>query len=254
MGRQAAKPRTTRRTKKDEDVPINPKYAEAAVDKLRIFHPTKSQKELINTITANTITFVDSAAGTGKSSTVLWHFVKEYLLDHKKEIIVVRTPVEFTDDKIGFLPNALADKTEVHFQSAKKILEDFLGKGKFAADLDERIHFKVPNYMLGCTFTNALILIDEAQQLSPQILKLILERTGEGCKVAVIGDSFQLFEAKGKRNALADALGRFFKVEDEYVVAKYPSIGFHEFPTSEIMRSEIVKTVVEAYSSMKGIG
>lgn len=247
--------RTTRRNKVEQDeekyVASNQKYAAGAVDKLKVFTPTQSQKELINTIRANTLTFVDSPPGSGKTSTVLWHFVKEYLQDPKKEIVVIRTPVEFTDDKIGYLPQDLASKTAVHFASSRKILEDFLGKGKVAADLDERIHFKVPNYMLGCTFTNQLCLVDEVQQMSPQIIKLILERIGEGCKVVVVGDSSQLFDAKGKRNGLADAIERFFKVENGFISAKYDDVGFHEFAVSEIMRSEIVKTVVTAYSGMK---
>ena len=247
--------RTTRKSKSDVQdsyVASNQKYAAKAVEKLKVFAPTASQKTLMNTIRANTLTFVDSPAGTGKSSTVLWHFVKEYLTDHNKQIIVVRTPVEFADDKIGFLPNDLNSKTEVHFAAAKKILEDFLGKGKVESDFDERISFKIPNYMLGCTFTDSLVLIDEAQQMSPQILKLILERIGEGCKVVVAGDSNQLFESGGKRNGLADAIDRFFKVEDGFISSKYENVGFHEFGVSEIMRSQIVKTVVAAYGNLKG--
>jgi phosphate starvation-inducible PhoH-like protein len=106
--------------------------------------------------------------------------------------------------------------------------------------------------MLGATLTDSLVLIDEAQQLSPQILKLILERIGEGCKVVVAGDSNQLFDAKGKRNGLADAIDRFFKTEAGWIVPRYKDIGFHEFEISEIMRSEIVKTVVTAYDGMRG--
>lgn len=249
------KQRTTRRNGKDVEpshYATKQKAVEATESRLKVFTPTASQKELMNTIRANTLTFVDSPAGTGKSSTVLWHFAKEYLLDHKKEIVVIRTPVEFCDDKIGYLPSSLDAKLEVHFASAKKILEDFLGKGRVEADLDQRLHFKIPNFMLGATLTDSLVLIDEAQQLSPQILKLILERIGEGCKVIVAGDSNQLFDAKGKRNGLADAIDRFFKIDDGYIVPKYDDIGFHEFAVSEIMRSQIVKTVVTAYDGMRG--
>lgn len=240
------------KTKVKETPQTNQKYQEGAVEKLKVFTPTQSQKQLINTIRANTLTFVDSPAGSGKSSTVLWHFVKEYLLDSSKEIIVVRTPVEFTDDKLGYLPSDLASKTEVHFASARKILEDFLGKGKVSADFENRIHFTVPNYLLGSTFKNSLVMIDEAQQMSPQILKLLLERIGENCKVVVCGDSNQLFDAKGKRNGLADAIDRFFEIDEEnYVCAKYADVGFHEFSVEEIMRSQIVKTVVTAYTGMR---
>lgn len=228
------------------------KFIEVNEGKLKSFVPTPSQKELINTVRANTLTFVDSPAGSGKSSTVLWHFAKEYMVDHTKEIIVVRTPVEFCDDKIGYLPNSLESKLEVHFASSKKILEDFLGKGRVATDMDQRLHFKIPNYLLGSTLTDSLVLIDEAQQLSPQILKLLLERIGKGSKVVVAGDSNQLFDAHGKRNGLSDAIERFFKFEDGWVVPKFDDVGFHEFTIQEIMRSEIVKTVVTAYSGMKG--
>ena len=255
MARQN-KQRTSRRNGKDDEksgyVPNKkPSFVEASESRLKVFTPTASQKELMNTIRANTLTFVDSPAGTGKSSTVLWHFAKEYLADHKKEIVVIRTPVEFCDDKIGYLPSSLEAKLEVHFAAAKDILEGFLGKGRVEADLDERLHFKIPNFMLGCTLTDSLVLIDEAQQLSPQILKLILERIGEGCKVVVVGDSNQLFDAKGKRNGLADAIDRFFKTEDNWIVPRFDDIGFHEFKVSEIMRSEIVKTVVSAYTGMR---
>jgi len=236
----------------DKAVVTKAKFADANEGKLKSFTPTPSQKELINTIRANVLTWVDSPAGSGKSSTILWHFAKEYLVDHSKHIIVVRTPVEFCDDKIGYLPNSLEAKLEVHFASSKKILEDFLGKGRVAADMDQRIHFKIPNYLLGSTLDNALVLIDEAQQLSPQILKLLLERIGKNSTVVVAGDSNQLFDAKGKRNGLADAIERFFKFEDGWVIPKYENIGYHEFSISEIMRSEICKTVVTAYSGMKG--
>lgn len=230
--------------KQRRDVSKTQKYNEVA----STFVPTQSGKRLINTIRSNTITFVDSPAGTGKTSTVLWHFIKEYLQDSNKEIVIVRTPVEFTDDKIGYLPSDLSTKLEVHFASSRQILENFLGKGKVSNDIDQRIHFKIPNYMLGCTFTDSLILIDEAQQLSPLILKLILERVGKNTKVVVCGDSNQLFDAKGKRNGLADAIDRFFTVDDNVITSKYDDVGYHEFDVSEIMRSDIVKTVVKAYS------
>lgn len=246
------------RTRKKESATEKPiktkeKFLEAVEGKLKNFTPTASQKELINTVRANTLTFVDSPAGSGKSSTVLWHFAKEYVADKTKEIIIVRTPVEFCDDKIGYLPNSLEAKLEVHFASSKKILEDFLGKGRVAADMDQRIHFKIPNYLLGTTINDSLVLIDEAQQLSPQILKLLLERIGKGSKVVVAGDSNQLFDARGKRNGLADALERFFKFENEWIVPKFDDVGFHEFSVQEIMRSEICKTVVKAYSGMKAV-
>lgn len=211
------------------------------------FHLTETQKELCNKIAGNTLTFVDSVAGTGKSSAVLHYFAKEYVRDHSKKIIVIRTPMEAGGmDKVGFLPDSLDSKIAVHFASTKKILEQMLSKGKVENDMDHRIFFKVPNFVLGETFDNCLVLIDESQALQPMILKLLLERTGVDSKVVVAGCSSQLYGSEAnKRNALKDALARFF---DDDMQARYNDVAFHKFEIEDIQRSEIVKTVVKAYS------
>lgn len=72
-------------------------------------------------------------------------------------------------------------------------METLLTKGKVETDMDHRIHFKIPNYCIGSTFDNSLVLIDESQQLPPLILKLLLERTGINSKVVITGDSTQLY-------------------------------------------------------------
>lgn len=211
------------------------------------FKLTESQKELVDKINNNTLTFVDSVAGTGKSTAVLYAYVKEYLRDSTKQIIIIRTPAEAGGlDKIGFLPNELSQKIEPHFASSKKILEQLLNKGKVETDLEHRIKFKIPNFELGATWDNSLVLIDEAQQLQPMIMKLLLERIGVGSTVAVIGDGTQLYASEAaKRNGLTDAIKRFF-TEDG--TAKYPDVSFHKFSVDDVQRSDIVKTVIRAYS------
>lgn len=125
------------------------------------FKLTDSQLDLADKIEANTLTFVEGSAGTGKSLTVLHTFVKEYLKDKTKQIIVVRTPVEAGMDKIGALPNDYFAKIEPHFDSTKRLLEQLLSKGKVEADMNHRLHFKIPNYAIGSTFDNALVMVDE---------------------------------------------------------------------------------------------
>lgn len=220
---------------------------------LNDFVPTTSQKELINKIRSNVITFVDSEAGTGKSSAILYHFCKEYLLDKQKQLIVIRTPVEAGEDRIGFLPSDLASKCAPHFASTKALLEQFLGKGVVETDMDHRIFFKVPNFCLGATYDNALILIDEGQQLQPIILKLLLERTGLNTTVVVAGCSSQLYVKEKNRNALADAISRFF-VQDEHgnKQAKYADMAFHEFDLEECHRADVVKDVIRGYKGCDG--
>lgn len=210
------------------------------------FKLTPNQQELANKITANTLTFVDSPAGTGKSLTVLHTFVKEYLRDTSKRIVIIRTPVEAGGlDKLGFLPDDLASKVEPHFASTKRLLEQLLNKGKVETDLNNRIFFKVPNFELGATWDNSLVLIDEAQALQPMIMKLLLERIGVNTRVVVAGDSSQLYATDAsQRNGLKDALGRFL---DDDKQPKFDDMAFHRFTVSDVMRSEIVKTVITAY-------
>ena len=149
-------------------------------------------------------------------------------------------------DKVGFLPNSLEEKVAIHFASSKKILEQMLNKGKVETDLGHRIHFKIPNFVLGETLDNSLIFIDEAQALQPMIMKLLLERTGIDSKVVVAGCSSQLYGSEGnKRNGLRDAINRFF---DENMNPLFADVSFHKFDIDEIQRSEIVKTVIRAYS------
>lgn len=213
---------------------------------LRSIHLTQSQQELKNKILNNDLVFVEGCAGSGKSLSVLYTFAQEYLKDNSKKIIYIRTPVEAGLDKIGALPDSLEAKTEPHFASAKELLSKLLSKGKVETDLGHRIEFKVPNYCLGCTFDNSLILIDEAQQLPALILKLLLERTGKHSKVVVAGDSTQLYTSSKNRNALLDAIPRFF-TKDYY--PRYDNLTYHKFSVDDVMRSDIVKTVIKAYSN-----
>jgi phosphate starvation-inducible protein PhoH len=206
---------------------------------------TASQKEFQNKILQNDMVICESPAGTGKSMTALYTFVKEYLRDTTKQIMVVRTPVEAGADKIGALPDNLNAKIEPHFASAKALLEMLLNKGKVETDMDHRIHFKIPNFCLGATFDNTLLVIDEVQQLPPLILKLMLERVGHNSKVVVLGDSSQLYTSAHGRNALRDCIPRFF---DSSMQPKYPDISYHRFTIEDIQRSDFVKTVVRAYS------
>ena len=208
-------------------------------------HLTDNQKEFVNKVIENDLVFCIGPAGTGKNLATLHYFVNEYLIDNSKHIIFIKTPVEAGMDKIGALPDSLEDKIEPHFSYARKLLNQLLSVGKVDTDIDHRIHFKVPNFCLGQTFDNALICIDEAQQLSPMILKLLLERTGLNSKVVVLGDNSQIYTDIRGRAALSDAVQRFFTIEGE---PKYPDVCLHKYTTDDVMRSNLVKSVIKAYS------
>lgn len=210
---------------------------------------TKSQKTVGNLIKSRDLIFVQGAAGAGKTMGILAEFVSQYLADNTKQIIVIRTPVEAGSDKIGFLPNALSDKIEPHFASAKDALNLLLGKGKVESDLDDRIHFKIPNYCLGSTWDNALVLIDEAQQIQPMIMKLLLERAGKNTKIVVAGDPTQLYVTDTTRNGLSNARSKFVAADG---VPYYPTVDWFDFPLEDSKtRSELAFTVVHAYNTQR---
>lgn len=226
---------------------IKEKYVAQTENLLNNFTPTVRQMEAISVGRKNIISFITGPAGTGKTSAFLWDFCKEYLRDNTKKIVVVRAPMEAGQlDKIGFLPNSLEEKTAPHFESTKEILYGFLGKNKVECDIGKRIQLLIPNYMIGRTIDNALVLVDEAQVLQPMILKLILERTGVNSRVIVTGDPSQLYtgtqEAK-LRNGLSDAIKKF-TVDGK---PRFDNIGFYKFNVDDVMRSDIVKTVIRAY-------
>lgn len=237
------------RAKKVEDG-IKPKVTEKVYADsygYSAFKLTDSQKELANKIIANDLVVCSSPAGTGKSLAVLHTFVKMYLTDKTKQIVVVRTPVESGMDKIGFLPNSLSDKLIEHFSSTRYLLDKLLNKGKVDTDMEQRIHFKIPNYVLGSTFDNTLLLIDESQEIPPLIMKLILERVGVNSKVVVLGDPSQRYATEKGRNGLNDVMSRFFDMSNDNE-PKFDGVAFHKFEIEDVQRSEFVKMVLRAYS------
>lgn len=212
------------------------------------FRLSDSQKTAQNVIRANTLSFIEGPAGTGKSLSILHEFVKEYLEDSTKQIVIIKTPVESSGkDRIGFLPDSLENKLEPHFAATKKTLADLLSIGKVEADVGHRIHFMCPNFILGSTLDNSLILIEEAQQLEPMIMKLLLERIGKDSRCVVTGDPTQLYTKDKDRNGLTDAIGKFFETESGKLVSRYPDVGHFKFDVDAVMRSDIVKTVIRAY-------
>lgn len=238
--------RKTRAVKAASGAKPTPKASEVAKvsSRLNSFIPTLKQKEYIQTIEDNVVTFCQSPAGTGKTSAALFYFCKQYLNDPSMQIIVTRPAAECSKDKIGYLPSDQTAKLEPHYASTKKILCDFLGPEKVEADLNKRIKFYIPNFLLGATMSNTLWLIDEAQLLEPIIMKLLLERIGENTKVVVSGAASQIYTADKGRGGMLDAMNKFFNQDGS---SRYPDFALFNLGVEDVMRSEVVKNVLRAY-------
>ena len=240
--------KTSRKTKAEIGLPLPVKKARPDAYGFNDFTLSETQKVLANKIIENDMVVCSAPSGTGKTLAALHTFVKMYLQDATKQIIVVRTPVESGMDKIGFLPNDLSAKLEPHFASAKMLLGKLLNKGKLETDMEHRIHFKIPNYMLGSTMDNTLLVIDECQEIPPLIMKLLLERVGENSKVVVLGDPSQRYTMDKGRNGLTDVVEKFFAMKDGEYVSRFRGIDYHSFDIADVQRSEFCKTVLMAYA------
>ena len=213
------------------------------------FKPTEKQLELIDSLTVNPLTLCDASSGVGKSTTVIYHALKELAAGRYRQIIFIKTPNESSDDAIGFLPNSADDKISVHMEATRSVFRDFMSKAKL--ELEEKrgkIVLTIPNFIQGRTLTNCFVIIDEAQSISPNILKLLLERCGEGSTYAVLGDKFQCYSFKKRDNGLKYLIERVTELDDEGVrVSKEPLIGYVEMTAKDNMRSELSRRVVEIF-------
>lgn len=241
------KDKVTRKRKQDAGVPPTNSYG-GDMYGINNWVLNDEQRALRDLIYTKDIVFCDSRAGVGKSSSILYTYVEQYLRDKYKKIIVIRQPVEVGPDKIGALPNGLDEKLEPHFIAYKDILEELLNKGKVECDLNKRIFFMPSNFAIGRSFHDSLILITEAQQMPPMILKMLLERIGRNSTCVVEGDSSQMYTTDSRRNGLAAAVKIFF--DDAGCVRKdswEDHLAFYRFSNKYNMRSEIVQIVNDAY-------
>lgn len=213
------------------------------------FKPTIKQVDLITSLTNNPLTLCDSSSGTGKSTTVIYHALKELAAGHYRQIIFIKTPNESSDDAIGFLPNSAEDKISVHMEATRSVFRDFMSKAKLELEEKrERIVLTIPNFIQGRSLTNCFVIIDEAQSISPNILKLLLERCGEGSTYAVLGDKFQCYSFKKRDNGLRYLIDRVTELNEEGArVSKEPLIGYVEMTAKDNMRSELSRRVVEIF-------
>lgn len=206
---------------------------------------TEKQRQLISSIRSNTLTFALGSAGTGKtfiSANVAARLLLEALeregYTSKAKIICTRPAVEACGERLGYLPGEAPDKIAPYFKIFTDEFEDCLGKAR-AADLirSERISFVPLAYMRGRTFKDSTIILDEAQNVTPEQMKLLLTRTGERSRVIVDGDPEQIGDISGKMGVL-DALER---------LEGNRGVGVVRFTEDDVVRSPFVKMVLKAY-------
>lgn len=198
---------------------------------------TAAQRRYINAIRNNMLTFGIGPAGTGKSYCA-GALAAEALESGTIERIIITRPAVEAGENLGFLPGDLDEKFAAYIDAFRDIINKRLGAGTVNYCLRHgRIVAAPLAYMRGKTFDqDTFVILDEAQNTSPQQMKMFLTRIGEKCKVVVNGDIRQS-DIHG-RNGLEDAIEK---------VSGLPGVYVHEFERFDIVRSGLVRDLMDRY-------
>ena len=199
---------------------------------------TLGQKEYINLIKNNDITFGIGPAGTGKTYLAVAMAVKAFKRDEVSRIILTRPAVE-AGENLGFLPGDLKDKVDPYLRPLYDALFDMLGADKFNKYLERGLIEVAPlAFMRGRTLDNAFIILDEAQNTTREQMKMFLTRLGFGSKAVVTGDLTQTDLPDNKKSGLLHARDVLKGVE---------GIGSINLTERDVVRHALVQSIIVAY-------
>ena len=199
---------------------------------------TPRQVTYLQQIQAHDITFAIGPAGTGKTYLAVASAVDAFERDHVKRIVLVRPAVE-AGERLGFLPGDMAQKVDPYLRPLYDALYDLMGYDK-VAKLFERSAIEVAPlaFMRGRTLSHAFVILDEAQNTTPEQMKMFLTRIGFGSKAVVTGDVTQIDLPRGHKSGL---------IEAGAVLKRVRGIAFTHFQSSDVVRHPLVQRIVNAY-------
>lgn len=199
---------------------------------------TLGQWNYIDAIRRNAITIGIGPAGTGKTYLAVALAVKALKNKEVERIILTRPAVE-AGEKLGFLPGDMQDKVDPYLRPLYDALYDMLGNETFQKYITRGTIEVAPlAYMRGRTLNEAFIILDEAQNTTPEQMKMFLTRFGFGSKMVITGDVTQIDLPGGKKSGLKQAA---------YILRNTPGIGVVNFGETDVVRHEIVGAVICAY-------
>ena len=215
---------------------------------LNWFKPVGRQQDIVDAIDQYDWVGVKAPSGCGKTTTVVWKALNLLGKGYRK-IVFVKNPTEAGDDQIGYLTGNESSKLEPHFDSMRGVFLDFMNKEKLESDeKNGNIQFKIPNFLLGATLSDAIVILDECQTYSPNTLKLLMERVDDSCKLIVLGDHNQRYSVKKREDGFTDLLNRITDVDSQGRYSTEPLFKYVEMTTNENKRGAISKRVTEIYS------
>jgi phosphate starvation-inducible protein PhoH and related proteins len=201
---------------------------------------TPHQVQYMRHIQEYDITFGIGPAGTGKTYLAVASGVDSFERDAVKRIVLVRPAVE-AGERLGFLPGDLAQKVDPYLRPLYDALYDLMGFEK-VGKLFERGSIEIAPlaYMRGRTLNHSFIILDEAQNTTPEQMKMFLTRIGFGTKAVITGDVTQIDLARGQKSGLVDA---------QDVLKDVRGIAFTRFTSEDVVRHPLVARIVNAYEA-----
>ncbi len=199
---------------------------------------TLGQQNYIRAIEDNTVVLAIGPAGTGKTYLAVAQAVKAFRAKDVNRIILTRPAVE-AGEKLGFLPGDLQQKVDPYLRPLYDALFDMLGAETFLK-YQERGNIEVAPlaYMRGRTLDDSFIILDEAQNTTPEQMKMFLTRLGFRSKVVVTGDITQVDLGDGKKSGLMEATSVLKNVED---------IAIIRLDEKDVVRHKLVQSIIKAY-------
>ena len=201
---------------------------------------TPHQVQYIRNVLAHDVTFGVGPAGTGKTYLAVACAVDALERDAVQRIVLTRPAVE-AGERLGFLPGDLAQKVDPYLRPLYDALYDLLGFDRVQKLFEKQtIEIAPLAYMRGRTLNHSFVILDEAQNTTPEQMKMFLTRIGFGSKAVVTGDITQVDLQKGQKSGLVDAL---------HILKNVRGIANTHFTSADVVRHPLVARIVDAYES-----
>lgn len=201
---------------------------------------TIGQAKYLQALEADTVVFGIGPAGTGKTYLAVVMAVRALRAKTVNRIVLTRPAVE-AGEKLGFLPGDVQEKVDPYLRPLYDALYDMLGVETTQRYIEKgTIEIAPLAYMRGRTLDDSFIILDEAQNTTPEQMKMFLTRLGFGSQAVVTGDVTQIDLPRGQYSGL---------LEVQKILQNIPGITFHHFSASDVVRNPLVQKIIQAYDA-----